>query len=297
MKIVIGSRASELAVRQSEWVRDQILAEHSTYEVEIVKIKCEGDKQLNQPLALIGGKGLFTKELEEALLEGRIDLAVHSLKDVPRVVSEKLPVLAYTKRENAMDAWILPDNPRKIKRIGTSSFRRMVQLKQLYPAMEFVPIRGNIQTRLEKLNNGECDATVLAAAGLVRLNILARANRIFGIHEMIPAAGQGILAIQGRADQNYDYLSTLDDRDSRDAYAAELAFVQELGADCMAAVGAYAQMQSPKQLRLYTMVTDDKNKVHFACMGGKREDGSKIGKILAQNFLSRMTLAEFDKGY
>lgn len=295
MKIVIGSRASELAIRQSEWVRDRILTAYPNYEIEIVKMTSEGDRRADQSLALIGGKGLFTRELEAALREGRIDLAVHSLKDLPYPIAEDLPILAYTQRENAMDAWILPDNPRKIKRIGTSSPRRMVQLKQLYPAMEFVPLRGNVQTRLEKLNRGECDATVLAAAGLVRLGILSRANRIFSANEMIPAAGQGILAVQGRSEGEYGYLSVLNDRHSQDAYAAEAAFIQEMGAGCTAAVGAYAQIQSPKQLRLYTMVADDKMKVHFACMGGKREDGAKIGRILAQNFLSRVKLAEFYK--
>ena len=196
-KVVIGSRESKLAVLQSQMVKDYIVCRHPQMDVEILTMKTTGDKILDRTLDKIGGKGLFVKELDRALLEGRSQLSVHSLKDMPMEVPEKLPILAFSKREDVRDVLVLPkgcDVLDPLKPIGCSSLRRKLQLKEIYPDMQVKSIRGNLQTRLEKLDSGEYSALVLAAAGLKRLGLENRISRYFDTEEMIPAAGQGILA-------------------------------------------------------------------------------------------------------
>lgn len=286
MKISIGTRKSKLAIYQSEWVRDRILEKYPDYNIQIVSLDSEGDRRLDQSLAEIGGKGLFTQELEQALREKRIDLAVHSLKDMPQPEKKDLPIRALTKRENPLDALIVKDQSKRIQTIGTSSLRRMRQLQGMYPDAGFVTLRGNIQTRLDKLDRGDCDATILAVAGLNRLSLRERINHTFTPSEMVPAAGQGILAVQGRADDAYDYLSVVNDLESCDAYEAEKAFIIELNANCTSAVGAYAEIEDQK-LIFYGMMTDHEGRVYRDIQHGARFDAAKIGQQTAQKLLKQ----------
>ena len=209
MKIRIGSRESRLAVIQSEIVQRWLEEHVSDAEVSLITMKTTGDIILDRPLAQVGGKGLFVKELDRALMDGRTDLSVHSLKDLPMEVSEELPVVAYSRREDERDALILPEGTDEIdfsKPIGTSSLRRVLQLKRLYPEASFESVRGNLVTRLRKLEEGKYSALILAAAGVKRMGLEHRIRRYFTVDEVIPAAGQGILAVQGRRGQDYSYL-------------------------------------------------------------------------------------------
>ena len=185
--IRIGSRESRLAVKQAEIIKDQIRRCDQTILVEIITMKTTGDKILDRSLESVGGKGLFVKELDQALADGRIDLAVHSLKDMPMEESSEFPILAYKKEQGTEEGSILTKTGAVI---GTSSKRRMIQIQKLYPNAVFQGIRGNIQTRLSKLNKEEYDAAVLAAAGVKRLNMEAVIGRYFSVDEVIPAAGQ-----------------------------------------------------------------------------------------------------------
>ena len=181
-KIVIGSRESKLAVLQSEMVRDYIKEKNPDLEVEILTMKTTGDIILDRTLDKVGGKGLFVKELDKALIDGRSILSVHSLKDMPMEVPEELPLLAFSKREDPRDVLVLPEGASELdksKPLGCSSLRRTLQLKKLYPDMDVRSIRGNLQTRLRKLDEGQYSALILAAAGLKRLGLESRINRYF----------------------------------------------------------------------------------------------------------------------
>lgn len=243
--IRIGSRDSILAVRQAELIRDRISQEHPELDIRIITMKTTGDKILDKSLAAIGGKGLFVKELDRALLDGRIDIAVHSLKDVPMELNPDLPLLAFGKREDPRDVMIyrqglgeLPENAV----IGTSSRRRELQLKKICPAYTFRGIRGNVQTRMRKLEEEGYDGTLLAAAGLKRLGMEHVIGQYFSVDEIIPAAGQGILAVQGRRGEDYSWLACVDDPESRAAAAAERAFIRTVGGGCTSPSAAHAQV-------------------------------------------------------
>ena len=230
-KVVIGSRESKLAVLQSEMVKDYIVEKNPGLDVEILTMKTTGDKILDRTLDKIGGKGLFVKELDKALLEGKSQLSVHSLKDMPMEVPDELPLLAFSKREDPRDVLVLPEGVTKLdpsKPIGCSSLRRTLQLKELYPDMEVKSIRGNLQTRLKKLDSGEYSALILAAAGLKRLGLTHRISRYFSEEEMIPAAGQGILAVQGRAGEDTGFLADFNDPVAEACAYAERSFVRNL---------------------------------------------------------------------
>lgn len=208
--IRVGSRESRLAVIQSEMVVEYLKEELPGHPVELLTMKTTGDRILDRRLDQIGGKGLFVKELDQALLDGRSDLSVHSLKDMPMEVPEELPLLGFSHREDPRDVLVLPMNQTQWDRtlpVGCSSQRRMVQLSKRYPDITFRTIRGNVLTRLRKLDDGEYGALVLAAAGLKRLGLSERISRYFSVEEMIPAAGQGILAVQGRKGEDYSYLN------------------------------------------------------------------------------------------
>ena len=213
-EITIGSRESRLAVIQSEQVQAWIQKAHPELSVQILTMKTTGDIILNQALEKVGGKGLFVKELDRALVDGRSDLSVHSLKDVPMELPKELPLLAFSSREDPRDVLVLPEGVTEIdfsKPIGCSSKRRMLQFARLYPQATFATIRGNVQTRLRRLDEGEFSATLLAAAGLKRLGLTHRISRYFSEEEMIPAAGQGILAVQGRAGEDTGFLADFND--------------------------------------------------------------------------------------
>lgn len=250
--IKIGSRESQLAVRQAEIIRDQIMSFDPGITVEIITMKTTGDKILDKSLEKIGGKGLFVKELDRALMDGRIDIAVHSLKDMPMEENPDLPILAYGRREDPRDVILyrpgLEELPEQAV-IGTSSRRRMIQMEKLYPGCTFRGIRGNVQTRMRKLETEGYDATLLAAAGLNRLGMEHVISRYFSVDEMIPAAGQGILAVQGRKGESHSWTERIDVRESRAAALAERNFIRVTGGDCTSPCAAHAQV-SGNELKL-----------------------------------------------
>lgn len=250
-KIRIGSRASALAVCQARLLIDHIKANHPQTEVELVTMSTTGDKILDRTLDTVGGKGLFVKELEQALLDGRIDVCVHSLKDVPMEVSRELPILGYSHREDPRDALVLPEGAEEWDMslpVGTASRRREKQLLAMFPNLTIKPVRGNIATRLEKLDAGGYGALVLAAAGLKRLNLSHRIFRYFEPEELVPAGGQGILAVQGRTGEHWDCLDDFFDADSRMTAEAERGFLRELDGGCSAPVAAYARVEGERLL-------------------------------------------------
>jgi len=283
-KIRIGSRESKLAVVQSEMVMDLIRQAHPEIELELITMKTTGDIILDRTLDKVGGKGLFVKELDQALRDGRIDIAVHSLKDMPMDAPEDLPLLAFSKREDPRDALVLP-NEAKIdseKPIGSSSSRRNLQLRRLYKGFPTAGVRGNVLTRLSKLDRGDYCALVLAFAGLRRLGLENRISRVFEPSEMIPAAGQGIMAVQGRAGENYDYLSCVNDKDSEAEALTERAFVRALDGGCSAPIAAFAQAEGDgiKLTGLYYI--EDRDEYITGEISGRREDGEALGIELAR---------------
>lgn len=285
--IRIGSRQSRLAVMQAEIVKRQIERLHPQVKAEIITMKTTGDKILDRSLETIGGKGLFVKELDRALLNGEIDISVHSLKDMPMETDERLPILAYTKREDPRDVLIVkPGKTEEEARktgavIGTSSRRRSLQLKKLYPNCVFHGIRGNVQTRLSKLEQEEYSATVLAAAGLHRLGMHGIIERYFTVEEVIPAAGQGILAVQGRRGEVWPYLEGLDDPEARTAALAERAFVKALDGGCTSPVAAYAQIKGTT-LKLRGLYYEEGAQQYIVdTIVGEAEEAEALGEYLA----------------
>lgn len=244
--IRIGSRDSLLAVRQSELVMEAVRRSFPGTELELVTMKTTGDRILGKALDKIGGKGLFVKELDLALLEGRSDLSVHSLKDMPMDVPRELPILAYSPREDERDVLILrkglsalPERPV----IGTGSRRRAIQAARLYPDAVFKGVRGNIHTRLRKLDEGEYDALILAAAGIRRMGLSDRISRFFSVDEIIPPAGQGILAVQGRQGEDWPFLAAVHSPESQVMALAERSFVRALNGGCSSPVAACASLE------------------------------------------------------
>ena len=283
-KVVIGSRESKLAVIQSEMVRDYIKTNHPEVEVEILTMKTTGDKILDRTLDKVGGKGLFVKELDKALMDRRSDLSVHSLKDMPMEVSEELPLVAYSKREDPRDVLVLPQGVQKLdpaKPIGCSSLRRILQLKEIYPQMECQSVRGNIQTRLRKLDSGEYSGLLLAAAGLKRLGLEERIYRYFEPEEMIPAAGQGILAVQGRKGEDVSFLDGFGDRDAYYAATAERAFVRHLNGGCSSPVAAFATVDGEELFLRGLYYEEETGKYIKGSISGSVKDAEKLGISLA----------------
>ena len=288
--IRIGTRASKLAVIQAEMVRSYL--QERGIPAELVTMTTTGDRILDRTLDKVGGKGLFVKELDAALMDGRSDLSVHSLKDVPMELPDGLPLLGFSKREDPRDALILPEGAEQIdfsKPIGCASNRRIVQLKRLFPEARFAPIRGNIQTRLRKLDEGQYSATVLAAAGLKRAGLEGRISRIFSTEEMLPAAGQGVLAVQGRADADYAYLNGFFDADSRDTSLCERAFVAALDGGCTAPTAAFAEILPDGESILLTGLFFDETAGTMIRRqaAGLRTDAVRLGTELASEVKRR----------
>ena len=284
-KIVIGSRESKLAVLQSEMVRDYIKKQDQELEVEILTMKTTGDIILDRTLDKVGGKGLFVKELDKALMDGRSILSVHSLKDMPMEVPEELPLLAFSRREDPRDVLVLPEGVTELdknKPLGCSSLRRTLQLKKIYPDMEVKSIRGNLQTRLRKLDEGQYSGLILAAAGLKRLGLEARINRYFTADEIIPAAGQGILAVQGRKGEDYGFLDGYCDADAWAAGRAERAFVKLLDGGCSSPVAAHAEVYG-EEIYLRGLYYNEKDGSYVTgTLRGQRKDAEKLGRELAE---------------
>lgn len=284
-KIVIGSRESKLAVLQSEMVKEYIERENPELRVEILTMKTTGDKILDRTLDKIGGKGLFVKELDRALLEGKSQLSVHSLKDMPMEVPEELPLLAFSKREDARDVLVLPEGAKELdksKPLGCSSLRRTLQLKALYPDMEVKSIRGNLQTRLRKLDEGEYAGLILAAAGLKRLGLTGRISRYFTPDEIIPAAGQGILAVQGRKDIEYSFLDGYCHSEGWICGNAERAYVKYLNGGCSSPVAAYAETEGEEIYIRGLYYSEEKNIFLTGNIRGRKDEGEALGITLAK---------------
>ena len=284
MKIRIGSRDSVLAVIQSRMVMRAIAEAEPRAELELVTMKTTGDRILDRTLDQVGGKGLFVKELDQALRDGRADFTVHSLKDMPMELPEDLPLAALSERADARDVLVLPlgaDRLDETKPIGCSSARRRLQLQRLYPNMQVAPVRGNVQTRLAKLDAGEFSALVLAAAGLKRLGLENRISRYFTTDEMLPAAGQGILAVQTRRGMDTDCLRTFHNANAACCALAERAFVRALGGGCSSPVAAYAEVVNDTLTLTGLYVSEDESVVRKGACSGRKTDAEALGCALA----------------
>jgi hydroxymethylbilane synthase len=288
MLLVIASRGSQLALWQARWVSAQLTALGHECRIEIVKTT--GDKITDVPLAKVGTKGLFTKEIEEALLDGRADLAVHSLKDLPTELPEGLVLAAVPEREDPRDAVVgkcLADLPRGAK-VGTSSLRRAAQLRKLRPDLAIESVRGNLDTRLRKLDEGQYDAILLAAAGLKRLGWGDRIAEILPAEIMCSAVGQGALAIETRASgAGFDAIRAMDHADTHAAVLAERGVLGALGGGCQVPIGAHATVEGGKLRLLGLVASPDGGEVVRGESEGPASEAESLGRALGNELLER----------
>ncbi|HST53456.1 MAG TPA: hydroxymethylbilane synthase [Pyrinomonadaceae bacterium] len=297
MELVIGSRGSKLAMWQSEWVKARLEALDPGASVRIEVIKTSGDVMHDVPLASIGGQGAFTKELEVALLERRVSIAVHSLKDLPTITPEGLTIAAVPEREDPRDALVMRadlrvQNPslRNLPHgatVGTSSLRRIAQLKHLRPDASIKDLRGNVDTRLRKLDAGDYDAIILACAGLRRLGLGERISAPVEIAEMLPAVSQGALGVETRSDDadTNSLVSRLDHAPTRAAVLAERALLRSLGGGCQVPIAAHATV-SGGRIRLDGLVASlDGEHVIRDASEGDEGDAAGVGETLAARML------------
>lgn len=280
--IRIGTRDSKLAVTQTEIMIKAIKEYDSTIETDVVMMKTTGDKILDVTLDKIGGKGLFVKELDEALISGAVDITVHSFKDMPMDINPELPIAAVSKREDPRDVMIYRKGLEGISAgsiIGCSSKRRSIQLAEM-GFTDIAPLRGNVQTRLKKLEDGQYDAIVLAAAGIKRLGLKDIISRYFTVEEILPPACQGILAVQTRKGENTDYLALFHDREAELASIAERAFVKALDGGCSSPIAAYAVLNG-SELTLKGLYADEAQKIYKDVITGDCSRAEELGIELA----------------
>ncbi len=295
MKVVrIGTRGSPLAVWQAEWVRSRLHALYPQYETELVKIKTTGDKILDVPLAQVGGKGLFVKEIETALLEGRVDLAVHSMKDMPAEIPQGLCIGAMPERENPLDV-LISRNGHSIKdlpkgaRLGSSSLRRGAQVRHVRPDVTVHPLRGNLDTRIRKLETEDLDAIIVAAAGVKRLGLKAYITEYLPEAIMLPAIGQGALAIETRDDDDSTLrlIAPLDHRETRLAVESERAFLARLEGGCQVPIAGRAKIVGD-ELELTGLVAEvDGSVLLRETIRGRVDQSEKLGVELANRLLKQ----------
>ncbi|WP_462182463.1 hydroxymethylbilane synthase [Campylobacter concisus] len=294
-EIKIATRKSILALWQSEHIKARIEAQHKGVKVVLEGMKTKGDVILDTPLAKIGGKGLFTKELEDSMLKGETDIAVHSLKDVPVVFPEGLKLAAICSREDTRDAMIsekfakFSDLPRGA-RVGTTSLRRKMQLLIMRPDLEIISLRGNVQTRLRKLKDGEFDAIILAMAGINRLNLKAEVAHIytFGFDEMIPAMGQGALGVEARDEkQILDEISFLNDENAVIETTIERDFVSVLEGGCQVPIGISARLQGDEISIDAIVGLPDGSEFIKDSLKSSKDKFQSIGKELAHKFIEK----------
>ena len=285
--LVIASRGSQLALWQARWIEGRLTALGHPCRIEI--IKTTGDKITDVPLAKVGGKGLFTKEIEEALLDGRAQLAVHSLKDLPTELPPGLILAAVPEREDPRDAIVgkrLEQLPRGA-RVGTSSLRRAAQLRKLRPDLEIESVRGNLDTRLRKLDEGRYDAILLAAAGLKRLGWGGRIAEILPADLMCPAVGQGALAIETCASgPGFDAVRALDDGPAHAAVTAERGLLAALGGGCQVPIGAHATVSAGRVQLLGVVASPDGANLIRSQSEGASENAEAIGRHLGEELLA-----------
>lgn len=290
--LIIGTRQSLLALWQSNYIAARLREEYPGCEVTLKKIVTKGDRILDVPLAKIGGKGLFTKEIEQELLDGTIDLAVHSLKDMPTVLPEGLCLTAITERANAGDAFVsnkyssIEEMPEGAV-LGTSSLRRRAQLLARRPDLKIVDLRGNVDTRLKKLDEGQMDAIILAAAGLTRLGHEDRIKQIIPHEYCLPAVGQGALAIECRADnfkvrQMLDFLNNTPTKQATDA---ERAFLGLIEGGCQVPIGVHAEVKNNRIAVEAIIASLDGSTVLRDTAEGSADDAALIGRTLGQKML------------
>lgn len=288
--LTIATRESALALWQAHHVRDRLMALHPGLNVELLGMTTQGDQILDVTLSKIGGKGLFVKELEQALLDGRADLAVHSLKDVPMVLPEGFELAAIGEREDPRDAFVsnrfkqLSELPLGAI-VGTSSLRRESQLRARYPHLDIQPLRGNVNTRLRKLDEGQYAAIILAAAGLKRLGFVQRIATLLAPEQSLPSAGQGALGIEIRSDRNdvAALLAPLHHADTAACVRAEREVSRQLGGSCQVPLGAYARLREGQLwLRGFVATPDGKTLLH-AEVSGDPAQPETLGKTLADD--------------
>jgi hydroxymethylbilane synthase len=300
----IGTRGSQLALFQANWVKDRLTQAHSGLQVSLVKIKTTGDKILDAPLAKVGGKGLFVKEIEDALLEKRIDLAVHSIKDVTTEFPEGLHLSAITQREDPRDVFISKDGTllkhlRQRAKIGTSSLRRQAQILHLRNDFEMIPLRGNVNTRLKKLETTNLDGIILALAGVRRLGFEERVTEIIPLDLSLPAIGQGALGIETRIEDGEleEKIRFLNDPASFTAISGERAFLKRLQGGCQVPIAAYGQIRG-STLRIDGLVgTIDGKRLIRGEVEGDPEKAEALGLALAEDLLSKGAKEILDEVY
>jgi hydroxymethylbilane synthase len=290
-KVVIGTRGSKLALAQTELIRAALRAAHPGLEVGAETITTRGDVILDRPLSAIGDKGLFVTEIEDALRASRVDLAVHSAKDLPSELPPDMALAACPPREDPRDA-LLSAGGRRLDelpagaRVGTSSLRRACQLRHLRPDLEIVDLRGNVDTRLRKLHEGQYDAIVLAAAGLRRLGLAEHVTQLLDPELMLPAVAQGALGLEVRAgdEATQALLAPLDDRPTRLAVAAERAFLARIGGGCQVPVAAMARLEG-ETLRLDGLIGARDGRAVRGALSGSAGDPAALGAALAEELL------------
>lgn len=293
-KLVIGTRGSKLALWQANYIAHRLTEQYPGMEVTLQHVVTTGDKILDVPLAKIGGKGLFTKELELAMMNGEIDLAVHSLKDMPTELPPGLTLAAITEREDCRDALISPkhgtiDNLPRGARIGTSSLRRKAQLLNHRPDLQISDLRGNLDTRIKKLETENLDAILLAQAGLVRLGWENLITQTIPFEICLPAVGQGALAIEARQEDQevLQLLKFLDDDETRAATTAERAFLNELEGGCQVPIGVYGRIEEGELYLDARIIAVDGNTMLSDTINGSPAIADELGRRLAQRMYVR----------
>ncbi len=299
-KVIIGTRSSKLALWQAEWVKSELLRMNPGLEVELNKIKTTGDKILDVPLAQVGGKGLFVKEIEEAMLKGEADLAVHSMKDVPTDFPETLYLPVICRREDPRDAFISAKDGMgfRIKSytelphgasIGTSSLRRSCQLLSSRPDLRIMQLRGNLDTRLRKLDEGQFDAIILAAAGVKRLGWSARITELIPAGVSLPAIGQGAIGIECRIEDDFinKLISPLNHIETSNCVRAERACLKKLEGGCQVPIAAYAQIEGDRIVIDGLVGSVSGDRIIRAHQEGKSDDPESLGTALADELLSK----------
>jgi hydroxymethylbilane synthase len=302
-KIIIATRESPLALCQAEWVKSQLRHHHPDYSVELLGLTTMADKMLNVTLNRIGGKGLFVKELEEALRDKRADIAVHSMKDVPMVLPDGLIIPVICEREEPRDAIVSNEYSSLFQfpsgaKLGTASLRRQSQIKALRPDLIVENLRGNVNSRLKRLDNGEFDGLILAAAGLKRLNFLNRIASYLSFEESLPAAGQGALGVECREDdeETIDIISCLNHADTFSVVSAERALCRHLNGGCLIPIASFAQINHSELSLRGLVANQDGTKIVRAHSSGHPNDAEKIGLRVGEELLARgaaKILAEF----
>jgi len=296
-KIIIGSRGSKLSLAYSSYVKNLLIKSSSQFDnnsIEIKIIKTSGDIFQNKRISEIGGKGVFCKQIEEELLDSKIDLAVHSLKDLPSQMTEGLCVNAVLKRNDPRDAFLSYSDKsfndlKSQSKIGTSSFRRHAQLKLLRNDLEIVLMRGNIDTRIKKLKNKEYDAIVLSLAGIQMLNLITEVKEVFSIEQLLPAIGQGVIALQCKKDdqKTLNVLKTINDKETYYCIQAERALLEKIGGDCDTAIGGFAKLSNDKISLKSELFSNDGSKKFVAENIGSLKEAKEIGYRVGEELLKK----------